>query len=78
MYDRLGRPPIWDHRGCTDSTGTGAEAAQTPQELVVDLECRDTVQGTLEGEQMCMVDPRSVSELTCDLVRSVSDKLVRG
>ena len=38
------------------------------------FECR----GTLEGERMCMVDPRSFSELSCDPVRSVSDKLVCG
>ena len=64
-YNRLGRPRY----------GTG-EAAETPQEMVVDSECRDTVMGTLEGEQMYMVDPRSVSKLSCDPVCSMSDKLV--
>ena len=57
--------------------GTG-EAAETPQEMAVDSECQDTVRGTLEGDLMYMVDPRSVSCLFCDPVRSVSDKLVRG
>ena len=57
--------------------GTG-EAAEPPQEMVVDLECWDTVRRTLEGERMCMVDPRLVSELSCELVRSVAGKLVCG
>ena len=43
--------------------GTG-EAAETPQEMVVDSACRDTVRGTLEGDRMYMVDPRSVSGLS--------------
>ena len=54
------------------------EAAETPQDMVVVSECRDTVRGTLEGDRMCMVDPQSVSEISGDSVRSVSDKLVCG
>ena len=46
--------------------------------VVVDSECRDTVRGTLEGERMCKVDPQLVSELSCEPVRSVAGKLVRG
>ena len=33
------------------------EAEETPQEIVVDLECQDTVRRTLEGKWVCMVDP---------------------
>ena len=54
------------------------EAVKTPQEMVVDLECQDTVRGTLEWDRMYMVDPRSVSGLSCDPVRFVSDKIVHG
>ena len=45
--------------------------------MVIELVCRDTVWGTLEGEQMYMVDPRSVSELSCDLVCLDPSKLPR-
>ena len=59
-----------------EAPGMAPGRLQTPQEMVVDLECPDTIRGTLEGDRMYMVDPRS--ESSCDPVRSVSDKIVCG
>ena len=58
--------------------GSG-EAVESPQDMVVDSECRDTVRGSLEGEHVHgMVDPRLVSELSCEPVCSVAGKLASG